>query len=139
MRPSWEEYAIGLAVAAATRSEDLNYKVGAVVLRPDNSVAGVGYNGAPSQITLDWTDRDGRRPFVIHAEMNAMRYCTRQEVEGGLIAVTHTPCVHCLPMIAGYGITRVVYGEEWSSVSDIDSRHQRRVAEGLGLNVRRVP
>lgn len=138
MRPTWEQYALRLAAAAAIRSEDLNYKVGAVVLRPDNSVAGVGYNGAPSQVTLDWEDRDGRRPFVIHAEMNAMRYCTRVEVEGGLMAVTHTPCVHCLPMIAAYGITRVVYSREWSAVSDSDE-HQKMVAAGLGLDVRRIP
>jgi len=138
VRPTWERYAIELAIAASIRSEDLNYKVGAVVLRPDNSVAGVGFNGAPSGVELDWSDRDGRRPFVIHAEMNALRHCSRMEVQGGLIAVTHTPCIHCLPMIAAYGITRVVYAFEWSAVTDDSISQQKIVAEGLGLDVRRV-
>lgn len=136
-RPSWEQYALGLAIAAAARSEDLNYKVGAVVLRPDNSVAGVGFNGAPSGVTLDWADRDGRRPFVIHAEMNALRYCSRMEVSGGLVAVTHSPCTHCLPMIAAYGIERVVYAYELDeAVHSLDERTS--IASGLGIEVVRL-
>ena len=46
-RPCWEEYALELAKVAAKRSEDPYLKVGASVLRYDNSVAGLGYNGAP--------------------------------------------------------------------------------------------
>lgn len=109
-RPTWEQYALTMAEAAATRSEDPFVKVGAVVLRPDHSVAGAGYNGAPSGIGLDWEDRDNRRIFVIHAEVNALRYCTPRELgNGSLMAVTHETCASCLPHIAAYGIRRVVY------------------------------
>lgn len=110
MRIGWEEYALALADVAALRSEDPWLKVGAVVLRPDNSVASVGYNGAPSGVSLPWEDRDRRRPFVIHAEVNALRYTTPAEVKGGLVAVTHRPCQACIPLISSYGINRVVYG-----------------------------
>lgn len=133
MRPSWEEYALMLAETAAQRSEDPFFKVGAVVLRPDNSVAGVGYNGAPAGVDIDWSDRDARRPFVVHAEMNAMRYCSRSEVVGGLIAVTHTPCVHCMPMIAGYGIKRIVFRIQWE---DSTSDQQAAIAAMFGFDIK---
>lgn len=112
MRPSWERYALGLAAAAAARSEDLHVKVGAVVLRPDRSIASLGYNGAPAGIDIDWTDRDDRRKYVIHAEANALRFTSPSEVAGGLLAVTHTTCDRCLPMVAAYGIKRIVFSHE---------------------------
>ena len=60
-RLDWEEYALELARVAALRSEDPFMKVGACVLRHDNSVAGLGYNGAPPGIEIDWSNRDERR------------------------------------------------------------------------------
>lgn len=106
-RISWPRYAIELAKIAASRSEDPHLKVGAVALRHDNSVAGIGYNGAPAGIDLDWTDRDGRRPFVVHAEANALRYCQPNEIK--LIASTLMPCASCLSIIASYNIRQVFF------------------------------
>ena len=34
---------------------------GLASLRKDWSVAGVGYNGAPADIEIDWSNRDDRR------------------------------------------------------------------------------
>lgn len=115
-RPTIESYSLDLADAASARSEDPYFQVGAVVLRSDNTVASVGYNGAPSGVEIDWGDRDRRRDYVIHAEMNALRYVTPGEVAGGLVACTHHPCATCLRMIAAYGLKRVVYRNEldWS-------------------------
>lgn len=112
MRPNWKAYAVDLAEVAAKRSEDPYVQIGAVVLRPDRSVAGVGYNGAPPGIDIDWSDRDERRRYVIHAETNALRYCTTEEVRGGLLAVSHVPCPQCLVNVAAYGIRQVVYRQE---------------------------
>ena len=70
-RISW---ALELAQVAASMSEDPYKKVGAVAIRPDNSIAAVSYNGSPPNIEIDWSDRDERRQYVIHAEMNAMRF-----------------------------------------------------------------
>ena len=108
-RPSWERYGLQLATVAAGRSEDPHVQVGAVVFRADNSVAGIGYNGAPSGITINWEDRDRRRPWVIHAEVNALRWVTPTEACGGWIATTHHPCAACLTVIASYGLKRLVY------------------------------
>jgi dCMP deaminase len=108
---NWENYALSLAKAAAQKSKDPWRKVGAVILRQDNSVAAVGYNGFPSGMLEDWSNRDERRALVVHAEQNALRYTTPGE--GSLIAVTTLPCNDCLKAIAAYGIRRVVYGETY--------------------------
>jgi len=108
-RLCWSEYALELARVAAQRSEDPYLKVGACVLRHDNSVVSLGYNGAPMGIEIDWSDRDERRKRVIHAEINALRYVRPNEAR--LIACTHLPCNDCLKSIASYGITTVVFRE----------------------------
>jgi dCMP deaminase len=106
-RISWEEYALKLAETASIRSEDPYLKVGACVLRHDNSVAGLGYNGSPPGYEIDWSDRDSRRPFVSHAERSALRYCKPGEAK--LIAITLSPCQHCIMDIAMFGIKKVVF------------------------------
>jgi dCMP deaminase len=100
-----------MAYAVAKKSKDPWRKVGAVILRADNSVAAVGYNGFPAGMLEDWTDRNERRALVVHAEQNALRYTAPGE--GLLIAVTTLPCNDCLKAVAAYGIRRVVYGETY--------------------------
>lgn len=111
MRISWEEYALLLAEAGAARSEDPYERVGACVLRKNHSVAAVGYNGAPSGIDIDWSDRDRRRERVVHAEVNALRYVLPGE--GFLLACTLLPCQDCIKTVAAYGIKTVVFREPY--------------------------
>lgn len=112
MRSSWEEYALGIATAAASRSEDPYRKVGACALSHDNMVIGVGYNGlAPGKTASQefWEDRDERRKYMIHAEANCLSLFRKNEAR--MIAVTLLPCRYCATTIASYGIKKVVYGE----------------------------
>lgn len=132
-RKSWALWALDLASVVATRSEDPYLQVGAVVLRPDNSVASVGYNGAPPGVELDWSDRDERRPYVIHAEVNALRYVRKDEVAGGLLATTHIPCLQCLPVIASYGLDVVQYRELLGDAHDLV--HINHVANKCGITL----
>ena len=106
-RITWDQYALNIAHAAASRSEDPYHQVGVALMRPDHTVAAVGYNGAPSGVDIDWSDRDSRRASVIHAEANALRYVTPGEV--GTLATTMMPCAGCVLLISSYGIRRVVY------------------------------
>jgi deoxycytidylate deaminase len=109
-------------------------QVGAAVLRPDHTVAGLGYNGAPAGIDPDWTDRDGRRIYVIHAEVNALRLTTPAQVRGGLLAVTHITCATCLPVAASYGISRIVYEDELDQ-GRYDTAHLTWIATQLGIRM----
>ena len=71
---------------------------------------GVAYNGLASGISVPdsfWEDRDARRPFMIHAEVNLLSLVKRGECR--LLACTLLPCSCCASMIASYGIKTVVY------------------------------
>ncbi len=104
------QYALKLARAAAERSEDPYLQVGAVLVRPDKTIAATGYNGPPPGIDVDWEDRDARRGKMIHAEANALRYVAPHEVEAVVTSVM--PCLECVRAIASYGIRLVFYGDE---------------------------
>ena len=131
MRIDWERSALSLAKVAALRSEDPFVKVGACVLRHDNSVASLGYNGAPPKVNIDWSDRDERRRRVIHAEANALRYVKPQECR--LLACTLLPCNDCLKLISSYGIKEVVYIEEYDK--DCSSL---TLASEFGINLKKI-
>lgn len=104
---NWDEYGIQIAQVAALKSKDPWQKVGAVILREDNSIASIGYNGFPQGVTEDWEDRDKRRLLVVHAEQNALRYT--KPWEGKTLYSTLLPCNDCLKSIAAYGIKRVLF------------------------------
>jgi dCMP deaminase len=132
LRLSVEAYALALARTASLRSEDPYQRVGAALIRHDKTVAALGYNGTPSGVEIDWEDRSLRRPFVVHAEANALRYVRPGEVE--LVAVTMMPCLACLQSIASYGITRVVYEEELDPLQ-YPVEQIRNVARVYGIDI----
>jgi len=112
MRISWEEYAISIAETASFRSEDPYMKVGACVLNSKNRIVGVGYNGLASGKKAPknfWKDRDKRRPFMIHAEANAL--LNIKHGDASLLACTLLPCRACASLIAAHGIKKVIYKE----------------------------
>ena len=127
----YDEYALDIAKTVAKKSKDPSRKVGACVLRKDNSIASVGYNGFPAGMLEDWSDREQRRKFVVHAEQNALRYIRPDEC--GLIAVTTLPCNDCLKAIASYGIKRVVYGESY----EFDSSTEE-IADKFGIELKLI-
>jgi len=106
---SWESYAIKIAAVASQKSKDPWKKVGCCLLRGDNSIASIGFNGFPAGMTEDWSDRDRRRLFVAHAEQNALRYIKPGECH--LCASTLLPCNDCLKSLAGYGVKKIVFSE----------------------------
>jgi dCMP deaminase len=125
---NWDDYAMGIAEAVAKKSKDPWNKVGAVILREDNSIASVGYNGFPQGVEEDWSDREERRKFVIHAEQNALRYTSPGE--GKTLVSTLLPCRDCLKTIAAYKIKRVLYKEVYKS-----DPIALEIAEKMGVTV----
>jgi dCMP deaminase len=113
-RVDWDEHALILAFAATCRSQDPYKRVGACALDYNNHVLGVAYNGlAPGKTVSEefWQDRDGRRPFILHAETNLL---SRIHIgQAKTIAVTMQPCSCCAASIAAHRIQRVVYSESY--------------------------
>tara|TARA_R100000234_G_scaffold34012_1_gene20086 strand:+ start:208 stop:612 length:405 start_codon:yes stop_codon:yes gene_type:complete len=112
MRVSWEKYALDIARTAAQRSEDIYKKVGACALNSKNMIVAVGYNGLAPGKDVSYQffrNRNHRRPYMIHAEVNCLSLVKRGEVN--LLACTLLPCSSCATMIAAYGVKKVVYEE----------------------------
>ena len=130
-RLNWQEYGIELAKTAASRSEDPFVQVGCCIFRPDNSVASLGYNGAPPGINIDWSDRDERRKRVIHAETNALKHIKPNEADR--MFVTLMPCGDCIKNAASYGIKQVFY----IKVYNLDET-ARDLASEFGINLKQI-
>jgi len=136
-RPDWAEHALNIARAAALRSEDPYCQVGATVLDADGIVRGVGYNGTVSGVEIDWSDREARRPYVIHAEANALRFTTPAAVEDGLLATTHFPCSTCVLLAGSYGIAKIVWElpPDWGTYP---FKLTESIADRLGIDMRQA-
>lgn len=108
------EYAMALAHVASLRSEDPFRKVGAVAIDFDNRVIGTAYNGLAPGYDADpefWIDRDDRRKYMLHAEVNLCSLFTRGNVK--LVACTTKPCTSCMQMLCAYGIKEVYYRDDY--------------------------
>ena len=104
------EYAMALAHVASLRSEDPFRKVGAVAFDFANRVIGTAYNGLAPGYDPDqsfWSDRDARRKFMLHAEVNLCSLFRRGEAK--LVATTTMPCTACMQTLCAYGIREIYY------------------------------
>ncbi len=124
-RLSWDEYFMEMAKLAARRSTCLRRNVGAVIVK-DRHVVATGYNGAPKGVShcdeIGGCLREqlkvpsGERHELcraLHAEQNAIVQAATlaQSIDGGIMYVTHQPCVICAKMIINAGISKIIVNE----------------------------
>ena len=103
----------------SNRSEDPYKKVGVCILNKDGRVLSVGYNGLLPKFNINedfFNDRDNRRKYMIHAEINALSLVKRGD-KPHLLASTLLPCSNCATNIVAYGVKSVVYSEEYEKDS----------------------
>lgn len=128
-RPDWDTYFLGITEAVAQRADCTRRQVGAVIVDSDHRIVSTGYNGAPAGMPgclSDGACPRGQQSFrdvppggsydtgpgscvAVHAEANALLYGDWARYKGGVIYITDGPCDGCKRLIAGAGITRVVY------------------------------
>ena len=130
-RLSWDEYGMTLAYSASLRSPDPYVQVGAAAFREDHSTLSTGYNGAPAGAEIDWTDRDARRPFVIHAEENCLKYSNLGEPY--YLYVTLSPCKECLKLAGELKVREIVYDELY-----LKDPLDFELAASLGISLRQL-
>ena len=111
----WDRRFLDLANFIAGWSKDPSTKVGAIIVRPDRTVASMGYNGFPRGV-LDheerYADREQKYAMVVHAENNALLN-SRESLEGYTLYVTPLPpCTQCAAAIIQRGIARVVVDQK---------------------------
>ena len=119
-RISWDQYGLLLARTVATRSEDPYVQVGCVGFRQDHSIVGTGYNGAPTGVEIDWSDRDKRRSQVVHAEANLLKYSQPGEIY--YLYCTLLPCSGCFEKLQKHGVREIIYEDVYErDSSTLDS------------------
>lgn len=106
----WDARFLDHARHVAGWSKDPSTKVGATIVRPDRSIASVGYNGFPRKVD-DSEDRYLNKPvkyaFVVHAEANAI-LAAKEDLSDSTLYCTLFPCNECAKLIIQSGIRTVV-------------------------------
>jgi dCMP deaminase len=121
-RPSWDDYFMTIALAAASRASCIKIHSGAVIVNK-NRVISTGYNGYPKGIKscfdngfcgkevkgVNWDEKNTGNCFAVHAEVNAIIYAHRKDMESSILYSVLYPCADCAKTIVGAGIKEVVY------------------------------
>lgn len=107
----WDIRFLELAKLVSTWSKDPSTQVGAAIIRPNKTIASVGFNGFP--MNMDdaaemYADRDHKLSRIVHGEMNALIF-TNESVAGyTLYTYPFMPCDRCFVHMVQAGIKRVV-------------------------------
>lgn len=118
-RPNWDEYFMCMAKHVSYRSPDPDTKHGCVIVDSENRIVSTGYNGPVRGLpdsTFPWT-RPEKYKWVIHAEDNAVLWA-RRDLKGCAAYVTGMPCTACMRRFIQAGITKVIYGNQQSTMVD---------------------
>lgn len=127
-RPTWDEWALGIAAAVAQRGDCIRSQVGAIALDEHHIVVGHGYNGAPSGAPGCLSDGACPRAYsdveplssydtgpgaciALHAEQNLVLHANWRDLRGATIYITREPCGGCWRLIRGAAFSRVVWPE----------------------------
>ncbi|HHW68342.1 MAG: dCMP deaminase [Epulopiscium sp.] len=133
MRPSWDEYFMGIVDLVKERSTCLRRQVGALIVK-DKRILSTGYNGAPTGcshceelgcLREKLQIPSGQRHELcraLHAEQNAIVQAAMYgvSVAGGTLYVTHQPCVMCAKMAINAGIKRIVFKGDYPDELSIE-------------------
>lgn len=127
MRPTVDEWGLGLAKAVATRADCSRRQVGAVLVGQDNRVVSTGYNGSypggPSCLAGECpraqSDALPNSSYdtgigvchALHAEQNCLLYASFSDTREARMYITDEPCPGCWKMLRGSGVVRVIWPE----------------------------
>ncbi len=122
IRPSWDDYFLGIAAAAAERATCDRGRSGCVIVR-DKTILVTGYVGSPTGLPhCDEVGHQLRKVIhedghvsqhcvrTVHAEQNAICQAAKYGISlnGGTLYCRMTPCWTCAMLIINCGIKRVV-------------------------------
>lgn len=123
----WDKRFIELAKHIAQWSKDPSTKCGAVIVRPDRTIASSGYNGFPrgvEDLPMLLSNREKKYARMIHAEMNAILNA-KEPLDGyTLYQWPGRSCSSCASGVIQAGITTVVsphieaHGGQWAESQD---------------------
>ena len=96
-------------------------QVGALLVK-DKMIISDGYNGTPAGFENVCEEDDHTKPYVLHAEANAITKVARSNnsSDGATLYITTSPCMECSKLIIQAGISRVVFGEYYRMHDGVD-------------------
>jgi dCMP deaminase len=130
-RPTWDEYFMELANAAARRATCNRGRSGCVIVK-DKQVLVTGYVGSPKglphcdeigHLFKQTTHEDGSVTThcvrTVHAEQNAICQAARRgiSIDGATLYCRMTPCNTCAMLIINCGIERVVCANRYHAAT----------------------
>ena len=112
---------LDMAAVWARNSYCKRRQVGALIVK-DRMIISDGYNGTPSGFENVCEEDGVTKPYVLHAEANAITKVAKSSnsSDGATLFVTASPCLECAKLIIQSGIKRVVYSEEYRITDGID-------------------
>lgn len=124
----WDDRYMLMAELVASWSKDPSTQCGAVIVRPDKTLASVGFNGFPrgtSDADELYANRELKYSRVVHAEVNAVLHCRDPFPLDGYTLYTYPgnmspTCDRCATVVIQSGITRIVH--EWVDGSEFAER-----------------
>lgn len=109
---TWDHRYLRMARHVASWSKDPSTQCGAVLVRPNRTLASVGFNGFPSQLADHphlYADRSLKYPRVLHSEWNAIRTSMDPSLQDYTVyAWPMPPCDLCTASLVQKGVRRVV-------------------------------
>jgi dCMP deaminase len=126
VRPSWDDYFMGIAKMVAMRSNCVKRKVAAVIVK-DKRIISTGYNGTPRGTkncseggcprcnNFSESGKNLEECLCSHGEENAIVQASYHgiSIKDSIIYTTFSPCLMCTKMIINAGIKEVVYNVDY--------------------------
>lgn len=115
----WDTRHLDLARHVAGWSRDPSTQVGCVIVRPDKTIASMGFNGLPRGVKDTderLKDRDKKLAMTLHAEQNAVLSAHERLDDCTVYVWPMPPCSHCAAVLIQAGVKRVVArspGRRW--------------------------
>jgi len=108
----WDLRFLELAKHISTWSKDPSTKVGAVLVRPDRTIASCGYNGFAKQMPDSeelYANREEKYSRTIHGEINALIHAREPVIGYTCYTSSGSPCDRCVVQLIQSGISRFVW------------------------------
>ena len=126
VRPSWDDYFMGIAKMVAMRSNCVKRKVAAVIVK-DKRIISTGYNGTPRGTrncsdggcprcnSFSETGKNLEECLCSHGEENAIVQAAYHgiSIKDSIIYTTFSPCLLCTKMIINSGLKEVIYNVDY--------------------------
>ena len=107
----WDLRFLRLAREISLSSKDPSTQTGAIIVRPNKTIAATGYNGFPRGIADTQerlNDRETKYEMIVHCEMNAVLTALEPVTGYTLYTYPFLSCPRCAVHMIQAGITRVV-------------------------------